>query len=818
MTFNMQAAKQAGYSDKEIEDFLSKNEGKKEPVKQEKKFNVEAAKKAGYSDKEIEQFLAKNKPKIEEKPKLNEPFTIKGAAAQFGAGLGGGAGGLGPDIANMVEPFASLSSKLAGIPAFDPLSNVAKGLSDLTKSTGAKGTEQLTQEFAAQEPQNSAERILRTGGQFGGQEFLIGTALGGAPGALAGGIHGTASGLLYGGLKEAGVPDEWALGLTALVTLSPIAARELWPKLVQKFKAGASFNEAKQAVLPEGLKFSGGEPPPPGGGAPPKIGPGTVFPEAKGAFEEKERIIDLLKEKPVEPVPLKIKPEIPTLTEQGRSLKGRVKEELTHKPTLEELPKVAVEGADTAELGQSISKQAFETEAQAGRDISNAIKEVRDKEIANYQELYKKADEVTPTHYDTFPEMAQKNEDRIFRLEQIPKRNAAEEAVYQDALTLRKIIGEPNALEEANAKVLMKQANSFSKKVNHEAQYAGAKNEVKTIVREMNEGVINSLKVHGKDAEAVIKADRAYAKFADRFMGDEITPYTERKILNPESLIRKAVSDEGTYRAVKDVFASRDLPLINKLDRAVSESRMGKYYKEPSKVGSKEYTKDLKNLQELIGKDKATKLDHELRQIQLNQEKLLRQHEFSEQRKLGRQKKPLGRKQLFERKLEQAAVPKEYQASAEGGGNIPTKKVERKPKPLNKVPKPLAKTPEQIDKLMNSRSGIRQLRDELRRKGNPEEFERLKEIKLEEIFREGGFGEKKITGTDLQRIIDKDHEVLKELLSEEEVSQLYKVSAKAGKQELTQEIVKDVLKAAGKMTLQSLGLGKILKLLPLKHV
>jgi hypothetical protein len=765
MTFNVQGAKQAGYSDKEIEDFLSKKESKKEPIKQERKFDVESAKKAGYSDKEIENFLAKNKPKIEEKQKPNEPFTVKGAATQFGAGLGGGAGGIGPDIANMVEPFASLSSKLVGVPAFDPVSGITKGLSDLTKITGAKGTEELTQGFAGQEPQNSAERILRSGGQFGGQEGILGAAVGGPPGALAGSIHGTASGLLYGGLKEVGVPDEWALGLTALTTLSPIAARELWPKLVEQFKAGATFNEAKKAVLPEGLKFSE------------KIGPGTVFPEAKGAFEEKEAILSKLQERP-QGKPLPFEPKFGETTGEASSLKGRVTEEPSLKP---------IRGTpETKELGEAISKEAFETEAQAGRTISGDIKEAYKAEREIVTEKYKKAEEVTSTHDAIHPDLAKQNEERIHKLERLEKRSAGEEAVYQDALALRRMIGTPEALIEVNSGRLMKQANSFSQKVKYELPYAGYKGEIKNIVHEMNESVIGSLKLSGKNPNAVLEADRTYANFANRFMGDEISPFLQKKILSPEQLSRKAISDEATYRAVKYIFGNRDLALINKIDRELVHSKMDKYYLDPSKVNSKEYIKDLKNIAERIGKEKTSKIDHILRQKQLNEEK-----------------------KLFKRqKLEQSAIPKKSVLEKKRG----------QIKEQFKIEEPLAKTPEESDKFFKNRSSIKQLRKQMKEKGLEKEFERLKELKLEEIFKEGGFGEKKITGSDLKRIIEKDHEVLVELLGQEEVASLNKVAAKAGREELTQEIVKDILKAAGKMTLQTLGLGKVLKLLPLKHI
>lgn len=212
MTFNIEAAKNAGYSDQEIQDFLQ--------PKKERKFNVEAAKEAGYSDKEIHSFLSKAK---------NEPVTLKGSAGQFAGGLAGGAGGLPKDIQSLTNIIPEAARKF--LPGID-LANKA------AEASGAKGTHELTSEITnamgVGDPQNALERILRESGQFGGQEALIGTAVGGPVAGALGAAHGSASGALYGGLKELGLNDEAALAATAIATISPIAARAYLDKRLAK--------------------------------------------------------------------------------------------------------------------------------------------------------------------------------------------------------------------------------------------------------------------------------------------------------------------------------------------------------------------------------------------------------------------------------------------------------------------------------------------------------------------------------------------------------------------------------------------------------
>jgi len=524
---------------------------------------------------------------------------------------------------------------------------------------------------------------------------------------------------------------------------------------------GTPPKEPYKSVFSKGL---GSEGPPPGGSGPGKFEPGSVLPETKSSFGEKEQIIKDL-HKVETPPKLGIEAKVADTTAKATSLQGRVSE--------------------AQELGRVIAKEPFETEAQSGRSIAKEVTAERNAERGVVKEKYKSAEEVTATHNAPYAKLAQQNEERIHRLEQLEKRSAGEEAVYQDALALRRMIGEPHGLIETNADRLMKQANSFSQKINFELPYAGYKGEIKTIVHEMNQAVIESLEHAGKNAAAVKEADRTFARFADRFMGDEISPYFNRKILNPEELGKKAISDPSTYRAVKKAIGERGSDLVNKIDREVVHQAMDKYFKDPSKVNSKEYVKDLKNLAEKIGKGKTSDVDHFLRQKQLNAE----------------------RKTFAERKLKESDLSKQ---------GIKGRETE-KPKSIE-LKKPIAKTPEQLDKLFKSRSDIRRLKREMKDKGLSKQFDKLSEDKIEEIFKEGGFGAKKVTGTDLKRIIDKDHEILSELLGEEEVSLLYKVASKAGKEELTQEIIKQVVKATGKLAANFLGIGKLIKLIPLNRI
>ncbi len=687
--------------------------------------------------------------------KKQEPASVQGTAGAYGSGFAGGYGGVAGDIMNLIT---------GGSPTHVPV-GLNPNMLKPTQNEPLQGTHELASSIG-KEPQNALERITRESGQFGGNEAAFGTALGGPVGAAVGAAHGSASGALYGGLKELGVPDAWALGITAVTTLSPIAGR----KLIDAWKSGKDVRKSIQASdIPSAAKAEiieslPSEPQPPPGG----IGVGTEIGAGGESRAISEQTIEKYNQPRAQKLPspvIQIDTQLPG-KEGGQSLIVRVH----------------------PEVGESISKEKFKSEAQAGREISGEIKNKFESAKKEMKSAYKEAEGVTESHNDVYPEMAAKNEARIEELERLPKRDPGAELVYQDALALRQIIGTPDGLFEANGRTIMKQADSFSSRVKYDAPYQGVKSMVKSMVKDMNEGVISSLRRAGKDADKVIKADQIYGRFADTFYSDEIAPFLSKdSAKNAESLGKKTLSDQTTYRSVKQAVGSRKLPVINKIDREIVESRMGKYLEAPKAnqikrsgselVGTKQYNEDLANLSELIGKEKTAEVDNFFRSRQAEHEKISRHQE-----KIREANKRVETKKITEERVK----PKEEK---------------------------LPKTPEELDKLFKDASSIRELRKKMSDKGLLKEYEQLASEKVKELFKEGQFEGRKLTGEQIKKVINKDHKVLNELLGEELVDDLFKEAEIAGKEELKEarkeHILKKAGKFAGKSTAYAVG-GKIL--------
>jgi hypothetical protein len=83
MSFDINAARKAGYSDQEIEQFLSKNKSINQQPSQNTSFDINGAKAAGYSDEEIQEFLS-NQPI----PQQSSGFLNKAGRVAGQAGIG----------------------------------------------------------------------------------------------------------------------------------------------------------------------------------------------------------------------------------------------------------------------------------------------------------------------------------------------------------------------------------------------------------------------------------------------------------------------------------------------------------------------------------------------------------------------------------------------------------------------------------------------------------------------------------------------------------------------------------------------------------
>ena len=789
-TFNYQKAKDAGYSDEQINEFLSE----KNP-----KFNIQKAQEAGYDLEQINKFLSQHQ--------AEEPFSLGRSLKQYGAGYAGGAGGVLGDVA----PLGGLLGE-----------QIIKGL-------GIKPTHEISEQIAShigvKEPQNAVERIMRQGGEWGGLEGLIGTATGGPVGAAAGTAHGTASGLMYGSFKELGMPDGWALLATALFTLSPIAAE----KLIAKWKAGESLEKAASSLEKELPK---GPPPPPGTSPPPSPPPdefpffGTEIPLGRKGFELAEEAQKGLQE-PVEIRPQGMrfpKEELPLLhMDGGRSLAGRAdiaKKEI-EKPfpssaisLPKEEPRPPLTGRAkiySNEVGDIISPEKFEGSKQGGLNLSGHVKSELKETSKKVSGLYKKAEKVYKGVNDTVPALGGKVEDLLSELELTGKPSTAESVVIGHLKALQGMIGTKMEPIEVGMDRLIKHANSMSQSVNYEIADAGVKKLLKTLVRDINQTVIKTLKKQGKNPASIMRADKAYGNMAETFFNDEISPFLERNIRNPEALYNKATKDYGQYRALTEALYKNHPKSLSKYERDVVENIIQPFVKDIEKVGSKEFDSAMVELRGLIGKDPALKVEKELNELKRKHVKIPK-IEFKKSGAAPSEKHLAHR--VSGATVEKNVPPRE-EIPKFLTSEYPFPKEKITSATQNKVSKIIGKSPEQIWKMLDTPSGIRELKQELLERKLTKLYDKIVKEKTFDILRGDKVSLQKIKPHEVYEKLNNrnNYDILKEFYGEEKVDEALKQALKDSMEEERKQLTISKLKAVGKLGASLTGLSTLYRVL-----
>lgn len=615
----------------------------------------------------------------------------------------------------------------------------------------------------------------------------------------------------------------------ALIGKEPIGTRP--------FKTAESISQEAEDIIRS--RGGGGGPPP----APPSPPPAPIKPEPAPLIPKKAEPIPepLLADVKVEPLPQPkpVKVEVPEVPTSGEgSLAGRIKKEKT--PT-----------QDIDKLGKVVSKEPLQSSAQTGRTLAETIKENAKEAKIPVTAAYKEAEAATAAHSDVYDGLAKNIDEFIQKLELTEKRNAAQEAVYQQAKTIQDMIGKPGALLEENAQKLVLQADAMAQMVNYELPYTGYKSQIKGLVKSVNEAVIESLESAGKtsEAEVVKNADKMYAQWADRFLGDELTPYLERKNLNPESLFEKPTSDVATHRAVRKAVGNNSDPLVQRIDSNVVKQEMGKYFENPELVNSTQYQKDIVDLAERIGKEEVGQVDHFLRNRKTafekqkslkeergsfvkrkllepaekqskkvespklkslsekisNQQKQLAEKQKVEVRNLEIERKNLKRQRDYEQGLEHQKGMHEHRTKKEQIQYERKKELyDRKVEDLNKKYEEAVEKSKKIsapstDEVLamadQGTTGIRKLKSI----SSDKNFDTFMRQKARSIITEGNITDlKNVKGSDFARVMkkEKNHEFFSEWLGEDKANAALEAATKLGDRVMTAENMKEFAEKA----------------------
>lgn len=456
------------------------------------------------------------------------------------------------------------------------------------------------------------------------------------------------------------------------------------------------------------------------------------------------------------------------VTERGPRLRGQSRE---MQQTLEP-------------IGRSISPVQFNNDEVAGntfRQIPQAIAQVGRDRIAD---AYHVAENQYSTITDGFEPLIGQMQNLRHRLTQSGSPNSAEQVVIREIDNVLNLISSEGNARQVPVTRLIRTADSIAGRIANEAEsiYGDARKLLNTVVHDINTAARQAVNRAGGNVEAIINADREYAQWANRFSNDEMAPYLTRGTFNSEGEYNKIINDRGTYRAMVNAIGDspQGIAALDVVRRDIVEKQLEPYLKDISKIGSKEYEKTLKNLEPLIGEERVQQIDQRLSETRTRQTP----------RKMPRVKITPPRKP-FEAKPRIGEGPK---AAKEAFTNYQKQASEY-----------IGKKPEDIQKMMNTRSGIKKLKDDLGKKeGGKELFENLSLSKLREII-----PDQEYTGLKFFKVLNKNTELLSELFGKDLVTQAKREAFQEGKKILKRETIGKNIKRGA---IAATGTGGLLKL------
>ncbi len=418
------------------------------------------------------------------------------------------------------------------------------------------------------------------------------------------------------------------------------------------------------------------------------------------------------------------------------------------------------------DVGDVLSKEQFYNEVEGGKKIINEVSKLDEAAYKGVNELYK-ISRAENSAIDTFhPDLYENLQNRLNLIKKIPAPSTPQKKAKQVIKDISKSLvqkekGEVTGFKDVNNQTLIDQVQALRYELDYDFSHGNAKNILKPIINDLETAIEDAAKLSGNDVAytSLQRAKQGYRDWGQTFDNDYIRPLRDRSNKDFSKTVKK-FTDVDEFNILKSVLDnSKDGKQINKiLQRNILEKKLNKYIKDPAVAKGYEFDQAMREL-EGIGITKP-----ELLEIQGALEK-----------------------------------------------NVRTKRPEKITKLEKSLSKYGDKKPEDIQNMMNSRTGIKELKQESSKTETGKKlFETIKRQKIRSILKSGEI-EKKFTGNKLYEILnnEKNAEILGELLGDTEVEAMRKIAADIGKKQITIDTAESFGKklAGGKTLLYLLGIG-----------
>lgn len=416
------------------------------------------------------------------------------------------------------------------------------------------------------------------------------------------------------------------------------------------------------------------------------------------------------------------------------------------------------------QVGNIFSPNRFYNTTQGGHALRNEIMNIDEDVYRGVNELYRHSRELNSNINEIHPQLVTRLQNRVRELEAIPEPSDVQRRLLRASNNVLEHLaafdeaGHPTGYLPINNQVLIDQIQSLRQIIDYDFAHGNTKNIFRPLINDLQDSALRAAETTGQPeaAEAINEARNAYRTWVQAFDNDYIRPFRDASNQDFSKLFKSSL-DLDEANMIRNILGitPQGQQLANASTREIVEKHLSKYFENPRDVNPRDFDTTLRELEAVITPEQTQQIRDQF-------------HEASRRPNIRARQQPPRPPTNDER------IAARYENNQ----------------------------PEDIQKMMDSRSGIKQLREDFSNTVQKRQvFQRLTQQKMRSILREGNI-EKEFTGDDLYRFLNKEknYELFSEFLGETETEALRQSAKEIGKDQVKKEVrKKNITKAAHKV-------------------
>lgn len=407
-------------------------------------------------------------------------------------------------------------------------------------------------------------------------------------------------------------------------------------------------------------------------------------------------------------------------------------------------------------VGNIFSPNRFYNTTEAGRAYRNEITALDREVYQGVNELYQLSREANSQTNEIQPQLVAQLQNRIREIDAIPEPSDVQRRLLrasQQILNATADVGENGAVTgylPINNQVLIDQIQALRQIVDYDFSHGNTKNIFRPLIRELQEAVTAGAEASGNEAAVTTlrDANNAYRLWSEAFDNDYVRPFRDRSNQDLSKLFKGSL-DLDEFNMLSRVLntSPRGQELLRGSQREIVEKHLGKFFDNPRGANPRDFNTALRELEAVITPEEA-------QQVRQSFQEASRRPNFRA-------------RQEVRQPTSEEVIAAKY----------------------------VGKKEEDVIAMMNSRSGIRELRQDL--SGSPakrELFDTMSAQKMRSVLRSGNI-ENDATGNELYKLLNDEHNyaLFSEILGEQETEFLRLTAKEIGKNQLRREALKKVV-------------------------